>query len=136
MHDYAGKGIAPAKLQQVGDGLVVPVLAPTVDVIWPLNITHKSISAFQRECRKYNDVFHDNGGFASKVLTEIYDDLDDLFAQEAFWKLALALPFFSITTGSLLRFCSGFQRLLRSQIQSLLNSYGVSLLYQIIACVY
>lgn len=65
------------------DGLVTPLMVPTLHVNWFPGVGRKSISEFERRYRWYRVIVDYDAGQPADVQANAIDDLDDVFGQEA-----------------------------------------------------
>lgn len=83
---YPAESIASVERQKVGDGLVMSVSAPAVDVNWLPCVARKAISEVERNNRWYCGVFEVNKGAPADLPANVVHYDDDTFGQEAFWE--------------------------------------------------
>lgn len=80
---YPAERLASVKLRKTDDGPVFPVLAPAVYFQWLPDTTWKTTSDIQSGYKRYLDVVKNVKGFPSEVPAEGFDDIDEVFSQEA-----------------------------------------------------
>lgn len=83
---YQTERIAPVKRQKVDDGLVVAVVAFTVDVDWFLGVAHKTIFQVEHDFWRYCGTVEDDASQPANVPAGVMDDLEDVFEQKVLWK--------------------------------------------------
>lgn len=83
LQSYRAERFAPMKRQKNNDDYAVPILAPALDIHWPLSVAGNTISIAELVYRRYLGVGYNGVGLPADVPADVAEEFDDIFAQEA-----------------------------------------------------
>lgn len=83
MQGCTAEQIAAVKRKKVDGGPVLPIDRPAVDVNWVPCVSCKTFIRVERNYRWYCGIMDDDPGQLADVSSDMVDDFDDVFTQEA-----------------------------------------------------